>query len=475
MLFSVEKQLTPSAVYCAAVGMFLSAGYQEIQRITPDIQGVSEMGRVFKKDNAIHVLYFPGKDNDTVVDSTSTALPLSGIIQAVDASVNALLQEKQLEPANVSRHLIVCENNAVAKLVTRNHFVYLNSPSDSHAMTWYFQDSKSKGLLAYDLTPIKNILFPGARGRGAISLNPTYHDIQKGHWECGYYALIFMMQSIGLSLSTLLKTDGNSLPAQITPEIIQVFLSYHNSVPREAEQENDVKQSIAMDDAAFDEAFSEPKMSQAPASKATFFQRHRIAKYALIGLGIGLGLAAAGLALAFAWPVVLPAVGGFIAAHIAVGAMATATVGWLGVGALGLVATTMATSVSLVAKWIKDKVSDKPAPAAEGAAVSRRVPFESSYAKIQRRYSISLDRATVSSSPETRSPLTRSKSSSDLSSLASQAISRETLSLPKGVNKFASSPVGEEKEEHDDIADGSNGRKKTEPEPVSNLYPLLTK
>lgn len=468
MSFKAGQQLKPSEVYYAAVGMFLSKGFKEVARITSNEVGAVELGRIFEKDNKLHALHFPAKDNDDEMSAERSTLPLS----SVKAYMDVELSKKAFSGKHLCKHVVICESNH------RKHFVYATqhvaekaNPNDVY---WHLHDSKSKkrGLTPYDLTPIKKALLPS---RGAVLFTPHYYGIQKDRWSCGYYSLLFMEAT--LPEDNQAKKKIKSFPGAITRDIVARFSTYYESAcptlpdaaekEEAAEEEESVKIQPISDEAFFDEP-SEGKASSLLKKAKSFFQRHRKTKYALIGLGIGLGLAVAGLALAFAWPVVLPAVGGLIAAHIAVGAMATATVGWLGVGALGLLTTAIVTGASLLTKWIKDKVSGAK-PAAQPAAVSRRAQFESSYAKqekVTRRQSVSLDTATVSSSLTTSSPLTRSKSSSDLSFLASGPKSQEELSLPEGVlkamSKFPPSASQEEEKKRDEIAENSNGRKFTE-------------
>lgn len=444
MSFEVGKQLTPSEVYYAAVGMFLSAGCKEIQKITSGIEGVPELGRIFEKDGKLHALYFPGKDNNDQMSAENPTLPLASVKAYMDVELADNFAGRPVE-----KHMVICESNH------RKHFVYVRQElferEDDQKAYWHFYDSKSKKRLRlgapYDLRPIKNVLLPGWEdARGAVLFTSHYYGIQKNQWSCGYYSLLFMEKMGGLFGDSRSKRKFNGYPRAITGDIIARFKTYYDlAYPKPPVLEEDESAKIlAMDDefAAFNKsnALSPRHESKISSSKeGSFFQCHRKTKYALIGLGIGLGLAAAGLALAFAWPVVLPAVGGLIAAHIAVGAMATATVGWLGVAALGLAATAISTGVSLLVKRIKDKV--KGVKPAEGVVEApNKAPFQGSHArqeKITRRrsmgdvpsgYQVSLEtnssgtsmsRSSISTSPTSSlESFRRTRSLSDLLSVS---------------------------------------------------------
>lgn len=366
MPFKAGQQLTPSEVYYAAVGMFLSDGYECTHTVESGIVGFAEFGRVFTRNGETHVLYFPGKDNDESFSASQTTVQLKLVVN----QVNAFLEENKLN--QVKNHIIVCENNLIGpfgaieflkafSMLRRNHFVYVNQQGAYCDL--YDSKSKKTAGLTYSLDLIKNILFPGFNaGHGAASLCKNYAGIQKGNWECGYYTLLSLEMRINdAAVKNLRKNIGDKLIERIKKmhelgfEFCRVNKSDSNDegVDMPDDSEDDLK-------LASQNEISAPQ----PTKLATpsFWQTHRKTKYALTGLGIGLGILAIGVALAFAWPVVLPAVGGFIAAHIAIGALTTATVGWLGLAGAGVVATAVTTGVSMFAKWVKDKVSPKPMP-----------------------------------------------------------------------------------------------------------------
>lgn len=357
MPFKVGRQLAPSEVYYAAVGMLLSNGYECTHTVESDVLGVPEFGRVFKKDGLTHVLYFPGKDNDEPMSPSQTTPTLRGIL----TKVNNFLQDNRGDiPSDVNKHIIVCENNTLG-LWRRNHFVYANLQPTFCSL--YDAQSKKQFGLRYNLGLLKNILFPAyANGHGGTSMGVKYAGVQKGNWECGYYTVLLMMKALGVNHHVF--DEAYRLPSDITQTIADISQDYYETGMRSLEA-NKPEDSNELSD-TFDDGlgFDNQKNAVEPAKPTTlsFGQTHRKTKYALIGLGIGLGVVAVGIALALAWPVVLPAVGGLIAAHLVVGALTTTTVGWLGLAAAGVVATAVTTSLSLFAKWVKDKVSPKPAP-----------------------------------------------------------------------------------------------------------------
>lgn len=367
MPFKIGQQLTPSEVYYAAVGLFLSKGYECTHTVESDIPGVPEFGRVFTKGGVTHVLYFPGKDNNEPMSASQTTLPLSDVI----TGVTKYFDDKKIPMAGINKHMVVCENNNLVLFFKRHHFVYVTQRTMS---SYNLYDSKSKktARLTYPLHDLKNILFPAfAGGFGCASLSTQYAGIQKGNWECGYYTLLSLEMCMnGGYVKNLPENIDDAILESIEGMHTLGFKHCHPAQPEGDDEHPDIS------DAEINRVFDTDAIAaESPKPAApSFWQRHRKTKYALTGLAIGLGVLAIGVALAFAWPVVLPAVGGFIAAHMAIGALTTATVGWLGLAAAGVAVTAVTTGVSMFAKWVKDKVSPKPMPvvAAPAEAVKPR-------------------------------------------------------------------------------------------------------
>lgn len=341
MLFQAGKRLTPSELYYAAIGMFLSKEneYEQAYRVESDTQGIREFARVFKRksDNKYFVVYYPGKDNEEPQTARQTTLALKRIKNHADNVIGRSLDD--FKDAEAIKIFFVCENNPYPAFIRREHYVYMESLGQS--FTVYDSKPKFNFLFSYSLNGIMDLFLKNRRG--GVTPHSVHSGAQKDDTSCGLFAgetlrwrldNQFDSQTASKAVFKLKFTNPN-----LSNMVSSMSESYNFALGNESDQENISKENAEVNPG--------------------FFQRHRKTKYALIGLGIGLGLAAAGVALALAWPVVLPAVGSFIAAHIAVGALTTATVGWLGVGAMGAAATLISTAVSFVVKGVRDRVSRK--------------------------------------------------------------------------------------------------------------------
>lgn len=278
----------------------------------------TDLGCLFRDNSGgLHVIHYPGKDNDNPItpDNTTTSLRVirngaqkklkelaNQELEGVTYSEEALLQAKQ--------HYFVCEMEKGVR-----HFVYVCY--EPQARRLLVEDSMRRD---YPITYLIN-LFQGKDDSDPLKVTYQKNHYQKRRrlqdWQCGYHAALAFKRNF--------FNEERPKSEKITKETVKLLRG-------------------------------ETTILVERMKSLSFFQRHRKTKYALIALGIGLGLFAVGVALAFAWPVVVPAVGGFITASIIAG-LSTAAAGWIGIAALGVAVTGLSVGVSLIIKAIRDKVT----------------------------------------------------------------------------------------------------------------------
>lgn len=360
--FELEMQLNPSQVYCAAVGMFEVNGFELVEIVEESSQipaKVSELARVYRnpRNNRLHVLYFPGKDNDRPITDSDVATPLSRIKREVE--------EKCTTKLNRAVHsMVVCESNHYY-IFKVDHFIYA-SLEDGVLTT---EDSINRD---YNESYLDQLTAHDAREKKKRGWQRQVFD----KWQCGHFVLQALHRKINeipdplhleidetivdahddyYRVGTQLVKRGYDKPHQTTLAK-RVFdeTSYTSIVVAEtdAPMQSKVNDTTADDD--LDELLSSPTDRHSPydevssllptaKKKQSLMQRHPWLKTALIGFGIGLIVTGIIFAAAAITVATMGAGAPAIAAGVVIaGAIVGAKFGLAGAAATGVGLTALA-------------------------------------------------------------------------------------------------------------------------------------
>lgn len=171
--FESKKRLKSKDVYRANVGIFEQKVLREemtLERIILD--GNMERGRVYKDKDTLNIIYYPGKDNNIVVEGDDTP-SLEDVIHIVDQET----KDYENNFIKTKKYFTICESN---KYLGTNvaHFVYGTVDKEGFLT---IRDSIDRN---YDTTPIEAII-PNA-GTKVIKLG---YQSALNNWECGYHVI----------------------------------------------------------------------------------------------------------------------------------------------------------------------------------------------------------------------------------------------------------------------------------------------
>lgn len=350
--FKMDTQLKPSEVYCAAIGMFEANRYELVEIIEESEAypgNISERARVYQhpKTLDLHVLYFPGKDNDEPNTAKDTTTSLRTIRKEVAS-------KSRVDLSKAIHSMVVCESNRFYG-VKVDHYIYAFTQDG----TLTTDDSINRD---YDESYIDALCQHDKRVKKKRGWQRMLFD----DWQCGHFALQALHRKItGAHEPKRLKIDelvigshdeyyntGSRLVKRGFEEDHPVTLSkserpqlaIEKAVPSE---ENAIKRHASTDDDFDVDAIlnasrphpdeSSPLLPRHPLKKPGFFQRHPWVKTALIGFGVGLFITGLVVAAAAITVATMGAGAPAIAAGVlTVGAVIGAKVGLAGAAATGV-------------------------------------------------------------------------------------------------------------------------------------------
>lgn len=358
--FEMNKQLTPSEVYCAAVGMFEVNGFELVEIVEESMQSqvpvkICERARVYRnpRDNQLHVLYFPGKDNDYPMTDSDTTTSLGHIKRDV-------ADECKTKLAGAIHSMVVCESNRFYGFKV-DHYIYA-SLEDGKLTT---DDSINRD---YDESYVERLIPHDVRDKKKRGWQRQVFD----KWQCGHFVL--------QALHRKMNGFPDPIHLQINENIVDTHDDYYQTGKQLVKRGYDNPHQTTLpkrviDDAVFtstvtqdvsttqtkasdthdddlDELLREPSSTYTTLDETSallpiakkkpgLMQRYPWIKTALIGFGIG--LLVTGIVLAAA--AITVATMGAGAPAVAVGALAAGAI----IGAKFGLAGAAATGVGLTA------------------------------------------------------------------------------------------------------------------------------
>ncbi len=184
--FQVGRQLAPEDIYRVSVGLFDERDYELVKVIADDNfapesnrfpEGSKEVARVYRNpdDGKLHIVYYPGKDNDKPFGPGDTVEPLKRIIDYyVDPQLEKVFSHEELQQAE--KHFIICESNTYYGFKV-NHFI--RAHLDQGILTT--EDSINR---SYDESYISSAIPHTQRS----IIKTGYQTMIINDWACGFFS-----------------------------------------------------------------------------------------------------------------------------------------------------------------------------------------------------------------------------------------------------------------------------------------------
>lgn len=270
------QALTPTQVYCAAIGAFEEDGYT-LEHVIAEQNAENETARVYEKNGKLFILHYPGKDNDEKPTEDKTTASLRDIINKTEDALRELqekrlYEKKQLQDAH--KIFIIAESNTY---VVGNVAHYVTARLDGLALT--IEDSIKR---AYDDSYIKDVIYH----RTSKELKHDWQSQYTDDWQCGHYVIAAIHRDLrGVPAPTgAFKITQNEID-----EHNRLFATGVTSYTQKKEERIESYKPFDAKEDEIDALLDADSPSSLPIiKKPGFFERNPWVKNALIGAGIGL-------------------------------------------------------------------------------------------------------------------------------------------------------------------------------------------